>query len=94
MFLIRNEQGEIYNKVSEPAVVVDLAVNTVLKIGEYSDMEDYFNFIVDRYNTAGFPEMAHDLAVMNIPKDQEEIDRIFLNSGYIEKYTKEFVNKG
>lgn len=91
MFLIRNEQGEIYNMVNEPAVVVDLAVNVVLKIGEYEDMQNYFNTMCKKYIDAGFSKMAHDLAVMHIPKDQEEIDKIFLNSGYIEKYSKDYV---
>lgn len=93
MFLIRNEQGKIYNEVSEPAVVVDLAAKCVLKIGEYSDMEIYFNLICKKYKDAGYVEMAHDIALMNIPKDQEEIDKIFHNSGYIDKYINQVMIK-
>ncbi|WP_078598565.1 hypothetical protein [Evansella clarkii] len=84
-FEIRDEKGEVYNQVENPAAVFDLESGTLQKIGEADKMQETFNFMNDTYRTAGFHEMADDLRYMELPKDQKEIDKVFQNTGYIKR---------
>ena len=85
-FLIRSENGEIINKVKNPGAVIDFKLGVLLKIGEYESMEEYYNIMREKYLAANFIDEANSLAYMELPKNQEEIDKIFQNTGYIEKY--------
>lgn len=88
-FLIRSADGEVINKVENPGAVVDCEMKILLKIGEFEDMEEYYDIMRNRYLSANFVDQANSLAYMHLPKDQEEIDKIFQNTGYIEKYMKD-----
>lgn len=90
-FLIRGGDGEVINKVKNPGAVVDYELGILLKIGEYEDMKEYYEIMRNKYIVANFVSEANSLAYMNLPKDQEEIDKIFQNTGYIKKYITNLV---
>lgn len=83
MFLVRDSKGEIFNRLKEPAVILDTEEEIVLKNGEYDDMLKYFEIMCKKYRDAGFDFMADNLAVMHLPKDQDEIDKVFSMHNYI-----------
>lgn len=82
-FLIQDSKGNIYNEVTRPAAVFDTQLGTLHKIGEYDDMLAYYEHLCYTYKAGGFPEMAADLAVMDLPADQKEIDKVFQSVDYI-----------
>lgn len=86
--LIRDGKGEIYNKVKEPAVVFDNESGTIYKIGEYKVMKTYHQDVVKTYDNAGFKEMGDSLCLLELPRKQELIDKIFQNTGYLKIYYK------
>lgn len=91
LFEIRDEKGNVYNKVEHPAVVFDKDCGTLLKIGNRDKMLAYFNQTNDKYREKGLHDMADNLYYMELPKDQREIDRVFHNAGYIKRlYDKTF----
>lgn len=83
-FLIRDSLGNVFNKVNDPAVIVDN--NILIKIGEYNDMLEYLEVMKEKYYKGGYIEFADNLSVIKVPKNQQEIDKIFNNSNYIDKY--------
>lgn len=92
MFLIRDSK-KIHNKVENPAVVYDGESSVLLKIGEKSKMEEFFTIIQERYRSFGFYDMADNIYLMDLPRDQEEIDKVFGICDYIGKLHKDIVNK-
>ncbi|MGX1195760.1 hypothetical protein [Metabacillus sp. SLBN-84] len=83
IFEIKDEQGFIHNKVTNPAAVFDKDSGTLHKIGEREEILDYFNAMNEAYRGAGFHDIADDLHYIELPKDQEEIDKVFQITGYI-----------
>lgn len=82
-FEVRDGQGQTFSTLENPAVVFDKKCGTLQKIGEYADMEDYFNVTQATYRKAGFPDIADDVTLMDLPRDQEIIDKVFQNTGYL-----------
>lgn len=80
--------GMIYNEVVRPAAVYDAKDSVLLKIGEWENMIDYFDTVQKAYRDAGFHEIANDICLMELPKDQEEIDKVFQICDYIGKLHK------
>ncbi|MCR6108646.1 hypothetical protein HXA34_20335 [Salipaludibacillus agaradhaerens] len=85
LFEIRDEKGEVYNRVENPAAVFDAESGTLHKIGEADKMQRAFNAMTETYREAGLHGMADDLHYMELPKDQEEIDKVFQNADYIKR---------
>lgn len=83
LFEIRSYDGHVYNSVENPAVVFDKNCGTLLKIGERDDMQAYFDRIQKVYRAGGVPEMADDMVFMDLPADQEVIDRVFQTIDYV-----------
>lgn len=83
MFLIRDNNGYIYNEVSKPTVVFDCKDSVLLKIGDRDKMEEYFDKIQNLYRIAGNNIMADDIVLMELPHDQEEIDKTFQICDYV-----------
>lgn len=88
MFKIQDEKGKVFNKVENPAVVYDRKTFTMIKIGERETMLEYHQFVEQTYRNAGFIEQAEDTTFMDLPPDQEIIDKVFQNTGYIEQLLK------
>lgn len=81
-FLIR-DNTRTFNKVKEPGAVMDAKTGTLLKIGEYAVMEEYWGFVREQYINAGFNNMAEDVVLVQLPKDQDIIDKVFNISDFI-----------
>lgn len=90
--LIRNELGNIFNRVNNPAAVFDKETGTLYKIGEYEIMKQYYQTAIEAYDGAGFKEVSQDLCLMELPREQETIDKVFQNTGYV-KVLYESLNK-
>jgi hypothetical protein len=83
-FLIRDHQ-KVYREVEEPYAVFHKGCWTLYKIGEKEHMESYFEFVTNRYRAFGFHGEADEIILMELPKDQEEIDKVFGIVDYIGK---------
>lgn len=78
MFLIRDiSSGRVYNKVNNPAVVFDCEDGVLHKIGEREKMIKFHEDMQSRYKEFGFHDIADDIKFMDLPKDQDEIDKVF-----------------
>jgi hypothetical protein len=82
MFEIR-DQSKTFNRVASPYAVYDGRDSVLLKIGEKESMESYFETIQASYRFHGLDEEADDICLMELPKDQEEIDKVFQICDYI-----------
>ncbi len=89
MFLIRDGSGYVFNEVENPAVVFDSSCSVLLKIGEHEQMEKYYSFVYRRLTSAGIDDMANDLVLMSLPRDQGEIDKVFQICDYVGKIYEE-----
>lgn len=82
-FLIRDEKGMVYKEVAEPTAVFDMDTGTLLQLGDYEEMKDYFTFTQDTYRKAGYHNMADSIFLMELPKKQEIVDMVLHSSGYV-----------
>lgn len=83
MFLIQDGQGKVFNRVQNPTAVYDAKDSVLLKIGEWGNMYDYFEKVQERYRFYGYSGVAKDIRIMELPKDQEVIDKVFQICDYI-----------
>lgn len=83
IFDIRDESGHVFNQTGQPTVVFDKSCGTLLKIGDYADMLNYFNVTQAAYRRVGFHSIADDVTLMELPLEQETIDKVFQNTGYL-----------
>jgi len=96
MIIIRSSNGDVFNKVENPAVVVDAVkdkngiVNKyiMMKIGEKENMLDYQNIVIDKYKKNGFEDYIN-IRVIELPKKQKLIDKVFQTTGYLTKILKD-----
>lgn len=92
--LIRDGYGTVFNEVENPAVVFNKDSGVYYKVGEYELLKVFHEDVVNGYNEQGFVGMANSLTLLELPKDQEVVDKIFQNSGYVKLYyEKEVLNK-
>lgn len=84
-FEIIDGNGVIYNRVENPAAVFDKESGTLNRIGERDDMLTYFNMASGQYRANGHHHIADELTYMELPKNQQEIDRVFQITGYIKR---------
>lgn len=93
-FQIRDEKGQIFNTVEEPAAVFDKESGTLHKIGDRENILSHFEVMTQAYRVHGFHDIADDITFMELPKNQEVIDKVFQNTGYIKRlYDKSYVSK-
>ncbi|GLI82398.1 hypothetical protein ANABIO32_00840 [Rossellomorea marisflavi] len=92
MYLIRDGSGFVYNEVVNPAAVYDSRDSVLLKIGEKQEMKNYFNTVQNQYRSYGFSDMADDISFMELPRDQETIDKVFQISDYIGKLHRQLLH--
>lgn len=90
LFLVQSG-GKIYNTVKNPAAVYDRQDSVLLKIGEWEAMYQYWETVQQQYRTSGFAEMADDICIMELPKSQEEIDKVFGICDYIGKLHRQAI---
>lgn len=82
-FEIRDENGVVYNRVENPAAVFDSDSGTLLRVGDREAMLAFFNLTNEKYRMTGFHDIANAMVYMELPKNQQEIDRVFQITGYI-----------
>ncbi|PLS19403.1 hypothetical protein CVD28_03030 [Bacillus sp. M6-12] len=93
MYQIRDGQGKVFNEVVNPTVVYDSRDSVLLKIGEKEVMETYFETVQNQYRAFGLHDVADDISLMELPKNQEEIDKVFQICDYIGVlHKKAFIN--
>ena len=92
MLKIQDENGKQYNQVNKPAAVYDARHSVLYKIGEWEDMVVYFETLQAAYRRLGLPDIADDICIMELPKDQEEIDKVFQICDYIGTLHKQALN--
>lgn len=91
-FLLRDSK-KVYREVEEPYAVFHKGCGTLFRIGEKIEMESYFDSVTNRYRAFGFHGEADEITLMELPKDQEEIDRVFGIVDYIGRlYQKQMTN--
>jgi len=76
----------IYNQVDSPAAVFDADTGTLYKIGESVDIFNYYEETQQLYRSKGFPDMADALIFVDLPKDQDLVDKVFQCSGFIKTW--------
>lgn len=88
---IRDGYGRVFTTTSEPAVVFDLECNVLLKAGSFEAMMHYLSeattALVEK-NTFESKLLASCMAVLVLPRNQELVDRIINNTGYLDVYIK------
>lgn len=81
-FLLRDNK-KVYREIEEPCAVFHKELGTLLKIGEKEEMQSYFDNITNRYRAFGLHQEADQITLMELPKEQEEIDKVFGIVDYI-----------
>lgn len=87
-FMIRDNKT-VFNQVEQPAVVFDKESGTLLYIGEREVMQEKFEQYNAVYRASGFVDMAEALVLMDLPHDQDVIDKVFQITGYVKKLYEE-----
>lgn len=90
MFKIKDDNGHVFNEVKVPAAVYDSRNSVLLKIGEKKLMKEYYEIVQKHYRLHGFDEIADDICLMELPKDQKEIDKVFQICDYIGNLHKKY----
>lgn len=95
MIEIRDTNGTVLNTVRNPAAVIDIVEGeevVLLKIGELEEMQEYMKSmkqsIRDTYGPVGL-NMIATITCIPLIKNQDLIDKIFNNTGYLRVYLRE-----
>lgn len=83
-FMIRDNKT-VFNQVEHPAVVFDQHTGSFIFIGERVVMQEKFEQYNAVYRANGLIDMADALVLMDLPHDQDEIDKVFQITGYVKK---------
>lgn len=89
---IRSE-SKVYSRVSNPTVLYDKRDYVLLKIGEREWVNETYEYMRRLYLIFGFIDFANDLAVIELPDNQQLIDDIFQSTGRFEQFIKSEVEK-
>lgn len=89
-------------KIKRPTVIFDNDNYAMLKIGEYEEIKEYYKTMrkslkkIDysklnrKLNTMGLPALTkpleRSLELMELPRDQDLIDNVMHNTGYLKLY--------
>lgn len=82
--LIRDDK-QVFNIARRPTIVFNKRTKTLLNIGEYVEMLDYFNKKKEYLLQEGFASEAQSLEFLELEKDQELIDKILNTPDYLSK---------
>jgi hypothetical protein len=56
-------------------------------------MKDYYDQVISSYAAVGDKKLAEDYCLVDLPKDQKIIDKIFQTTGYLDKFIKENIKE-
>jgi hypothetical protein len=82
-YLVRDGSGKVFNRVKNPTAVYDARDSVLMKIGEKEIIHGFFEEVQTRYRAFGFTKEANDICMLELPKDQEVIDKVFQICDYI-----------
>jgi len=88
MIKIRDSKGKIYNKVNNPAIIVDTVDPEnyfIRKIGEKEILEEKYKELIKKYKKAGLKEEVKKTILVELPKDQELVDKISNYNSFLKK---------
>ncbi|MFV1457551.1 hypothetical protein [Bacillus mycoides] len=83
MFKIKDSNGMVYNRVKNPAALYDAELSVLHKVGESEFIASEYTRMVGMYRNAGLHEEADALQTLDLPHDQNEIDKVFQICDYI-----------
>lgn len=78
--------------VEKPAIIYSVETKSRVKHGELIDMMEFCDIMKKKYIDAGFPNYADDLAVLELPQNQELIDELFQSSGKLQQFIEKYVH--
>ncbi len=89
MLHLKNIKGQVLvDDLENPACFFDKETFTLMKIGERELVKELYNYHRAAYLKGGYNKQADSLVMVDLPKDQDIIDKVFNISGYC----KNFVN--
>lgn len=65
------------------AVMFDKSCGTVYKVGDYNLLKGYYNETQELYRNSGYDDIADDLVLMELPSNEEEIEKVISIAGYV-----------
>ena len=83
MILIRDDNGKVYNYCNKPSVIVDTVDPEnyfIRKIGE-----EKYKKLIEKYKKAGLKEEVKKTILIELPKDQELVDKISNYNSFLKK---------
>lgn len=88
MFLVRDADGFLFKKLKNPTVVYDKDLFILLCIGEPEAMESAFYRLKQHYNQKGQYRTANDICLLELPKNQDILDKVWQTEGaYLSQIT-------
>lgn len=91
--VVFRDGGNIYlHGVKRPTFLYDKRLGVRMKYGEYNQVEEIRKSWEEAYRFAGFHEVADDLAVLEVPPNQELVDLLFQSSGVFKDFVQQLDN--
>lgn len=85
LYVMDKETEEVRYEVTEPAVLLDTFSFTMLKIGNREDVIKYYEKSIQKCKQAQ-SDLFESWVVMDLPKDEKILNKIFHNVGYLETF--------
>ena len=84
------QDGQVYLEgVSRPTFIYARTGYIRMGYGEYEQTLAKYEAMRTAYIKGGFPDMAEDLALIEVPPNQQLIDDMFQSTGLFRKYIQE-----
>lgn len=97
-YIKMNSHGEdVYTEgteVSDPTVLFDRNFGTTHKYGSYDMVKKVYNDMYKQFADNNLTEIAENLTLMEMPKDQDEIDKFVNIIDYAGNYYKKLIKEG
>lgn len=79
--------------VKRPTFIYDKMMYHRVRYGDYEQILKIYNETRETYIKAGFPDMADDLGMIEVPADQELVDNLFQSTGFFNNFIKDIESK-
>lgn len=89
---VRSEK-KAFGTTSRPAILYDRKDIVMHKIGDIEMVNDVYNIMRNAYMSHGFTEIANDLAILELPLNQELIDNLFNSTLYFRNFIMNHIQK-
>lgn len=85
--VIRTDK-KVFGTTARPAILYDRKDYVLHKIGDIEMVIDVYNIMRNAYIAHGFTDIANDLAILELPLNQELIDNLFRSTLYFKEFIK------